>query len=245
MPTPLPASSSPSSARCLRSASDLPPSSCARPPGRTGAWIGSRMRWTPSGPECARSSEKCSGWPNANPASMAGSTNGVQPRTESLTGASSPPAAGARRPGSAAARIRPRPPPGGGSQGSMAAGPRGIAPVFPESPGRCSQAIDIQGVERGRDIFYPHGDGVLPWFEVGSRGLLADFTPRSHLRGHGVLGTARLPDAGVPPANGMARPPPIDAGGTQACPGRRAQERSREACPAKTPPRTCLPETKR
>ena len=30
------------------------------------------------------------------------------------------------------------------------------------------------------------------------------------------------------------------AGGTRAFPGRRSQERSREACPAKTPPRTCL-----
>ena len=55
------------------------------------------------------------------------------------------------------------------------------------------------------------------------------------------LARARRPgNAGVPPANGTARPPPINAGGTRAFPGRRAQERSREACPAKTPPRTCL-----
>ena len=30
----------------------------------------------------------------------------------------------------------------------------------------------------GVEIFLPHGDGVLPWFGVGARSLLADFTPR-------------------------------------------------------------------
>ena len=72
-----------------------------------------------------------------------------------------------------------------------------------------------KGVERGRDIFYPHADGVLPWFGVGSRGISAGFTPRSYLRGNGVLGTAHLEDAPFPGA--FAR-----------------------GVPGKTPPRTCL-----
>ena len=59
----------------------------------------------------------------------------------------------------------------------------------------------IQRVERGgRDIFHPRGDGVLPWFGVGSRGVAGGFHPTELL----------------------------------------ARERSRAACPAKTPPRTCL-----
>ena len=37
--------------------------------------------------------------------------------------------------------------------------------------------------ERGSRYFLPHGEGVVPGFWVGSRGLWADFTPRRRLRG--------------------------------------------------------------
>ena len=57
--------------------------------------------------------------------------------------------------------------------------------------------------------------GTARWRRGGSRGLLVDFTPRSCLRGHGVLGTrASRPHR---TDGGLAVP---FAGGTQAFPGR-------------------------
>ena len=87
----------------------------------------------------------------------------------------------------------------------------------------------------GRDIFHPHGDGVLPWFGAGSRGLPADFTPRSCLRGHGVLGTL------------VARPQMGRRGRRRSM--RAGHERSQDAVPKsvrerharrKAPTHTCL-----
>ena len=150
------------------------------------------------------------------------------------------PRTGARLPGRAAALRRP----GVASwltSGALRRRGRTSPPSLRlRAPGAVRKLL-IWRVERGgRNIFYPRGDGVLPWFGFGSRGLLADFTLRSCLRGNGVLGTL----VSRPQMGWRGRRRSMRAGhkrSQDAVPRtRRSQERSREACPAKAPPRTCL-----
>ena len=53
-----------------------------------------------------------------------------------------------------------------------------------------------------------------------ARGFFTLTDSRPGIDAHGVLGTALPGNARVSPANGTARPPPVDAGGTRAFPGR-------------------------
>ena len=71
-------------------------------------------------------------------------------------------------------------------------------------------AANIAGAERGSRYSCPHGDGVAPWFGVGSRGSSADFLPRSCLRGDAVPKSVRERRAWRKPHRAHASPTLLD-----------------------------------
>ena len=129
------------------------------------------------------------------------------------------PRTGARLPGRAAALRRP----GVASwltSGALRRRGRTSPPSLRlRAPGAVRKLLIWRGGERGSKYLLPPRRRRSSVVRVRFEGVAGGFHPTE------LLAQERHPgNACVPPANGMARPPPIDAGGTQAFPGRRSQD---------------------